>query len=657
MPTLTLPTANETHRRMNRFFLCLAVFAGTFFAIGVFAASYGDSSLLHADALFAEAFYRDIALEGGNVAAWTFPMPSYWLDHALYFAVRHCSPDVHVGTAAYAAMQALLVVLGVAYCCASVAGVTTRLSTVVWSAVAVSLVCLHGSFFSIVRMPVMHGLTIAMFFFAVGLLCRYVETQSTKLLAALALVTGIGAACDGIFTVWFTLPALLYLLVLAFFKKIKKWIALRSIVWMVGFFLLGRAIDVLLRPSHSDYSAAHPSLAKMVANTPVLLQRVPALFSDTSLIAVYLIALLSLFFTHKILKRNFVVTVVFILCSSFLGIILNGRTEITYINTVIIAIPFLLLPLIPLAMSEKWLKATCVAGVLGLACFATFSLQSMRGAYYPPMAQCIDAVSEEHGVNNVASTFWEAFPLALFSRSEPQTDNIHSRSFLHRPGLSPTMPRADSYRVVVLNTASASFADQDAAMRAINGLPSQEFLCPNTRARFSVYAENGARLASIWDYLKDDVGLYASSRIARDVTHWEGTAEVAPGVTLQKIEAKYRLDNMWLLFYFKESEAVLADKKITFSVHSDKSKTLRKFAAKRLSKDANAWLDSFWLRLVWSKTLSLYANDSRKDWGDSRAEGNGTVVALPAPSRDMRKIFLAAFTVNGHTSVLKIPNK
>ncbi|MCC8195149.1 MAG: hypothetical protein LIP28_10950, partial [Deltaproteobacteria bacterium] len=46
--------------------------------------SFGDPALFDADTLFPERLFRDLVLENGSLALWTFPMPAYWPDLGLY---------------------------------------------------------------------------------------------------------------------------------------------------------------------------------------------------------------------------------------------------------------------------------------------------------------------------------------------------------------------------------------------------------------------------------------------------------------------------------------------------------------------------------------------------------------------------------------------
>ena len=173
-------------------------------------------------------------------------------------------------------------------------------------------------------------------------------------------------------------------------------------------------------------------------------------------------------------------------------------------------------------------------------------------------------------------------------------------------------------------------------MKRINGEPAEELFCGDN-ARLYLYSGHPARLATVWDYLNDASS--ASTRPDRDFVAWSGNASVSPGIVLTKIEARYRMNAMWILFHMQHPRQDMAGRKVTFYIYDDKSKPLRKFASKRLSFAEDSFVDSLLLRLVWSEEITL-------DSGNMIEQEGGSIVAIRASSRDMRKIYFAGIEMD-----------
>ena len=432
--------------------------------IGVFFATYGDPRIMgYTDALFPEAFYRDIVLDNGNLGAWGFNMPSYWLDNALYFLVRFIFGDIHNGMAAYAAVQCLLIATGAFYSCAFLArSASESLISLVFSALLVSLLCLYPASFQIMRMPAMHGLTLVCFLFCVGLLLRLLgDSKNVRLALGVSIFAAAASMSDGLFTMWFTLPAVGCILLLLVAKRIEKKLGIRFLALFLFCFILGRVADGFFRPNIAEYSPVHPSITKMLQKTPDLLQNIFSTITYSPVTTwLYLLAFGAFIFLVLRKEYLFCGTLSALYCIAFSGVIINGRTEVSYVNQIIISFPLLTIPPLFFAFSSKKNTILSYAAALFLVCFATANIMWKKPSYYPPLAACLDEAAKRTRIDNVASAFWIGRPATLFSHAQPSLDMFHHRNFTLSLNLNNEKPKEkQAYQAILLDTHDADFLD------------------------------------------------------------------------------------------------------------------------------------------------------------------------------------------------------
>lgn len=615
---------------------CLVVFT--------YARSFGEPGLFNSDTLFPERLFRDIVLEGGSLNLWTFPMPAYWLDLGVYFLARAATGEVNAAMAAYGAVQLALLALALLYCVWPAAvSAKEKAAAPVFSALAVLLLSLCGEYnFLVLRMPAMHGMTIAMAVLCMGIVLRLSETPGSfpyRVLFTVAVFGGI--ASDGIFLLWFIIPAAAFFVFLFWRKEISRRDAAFCICCIIAACVLGALWNHAFKPPTVDHSAVHISLSKPFRAVPAMARNLATVLGDEP-IATALLALtvLVVAFRRKALPRRFITLTVILVACTVSGVLANGHAQVSYILPVVLVLPLFGLALLPMCLPGSMIPLLGGAGLAALLLAAGDQARRERSPVQPPLAACIDAMAKRHPIRNGAGTFWESNYAPLFTETKIPFSVSHLGHLTHHPFLATSRHEKDRYDLIMLNSRAASFPDMETMLFYLNGKPTEDVICPGTGARLYAYPGTGARLATEWDYITDD-GKLASTRLDRDAVVWRGNAAIAPEMTLTGVELRYRMNRIWLMLYFTEPVARLAGKTITVYAAGNRAKPAARLAGKHLSKTGDKPMDALWRRLAWRETI-VVGQGTAASYGE-----NGTVVYLEGPSRETKDLPMLLLETEG----------
>ena len=614
--------------------------------------SFGDPALFNGDTLFPERLFRDLILEGGLMANWTFPMPAYWPDLGLYFLIRALTGDVSVAMAAYAAAQVTLLALALLYCVWPAVTAGTKAATPVFAALAAMGIAMgHGFEFQALRTPAMHGFTIVAVVFCMGLLLRLAAPGYGRAhMAAFFLAVGIGYASDGIFLIWFVIPAIVFLVFLVWRRGFPKRQAALHITCILLACLAGALCNTAFKPPTVDYSAVHISFFKSLRAIPAMAANLIAVLSPfPHIIAMCVATPVVAALCRKRIPGHFIALGIIMLFCTVSGIIANGHAKVSYILPVILVFPLFGVALLPACLPGRltgWRQL--IPGVAALLLLPVIWLQTpaKREPFSHPLARCIDLFAEKHALRNGVGTFWEASAAPLFTQSGIPFAASHVVHLGPYSFLMSTRHMQERYDMVILGTAPRAFGDMETMLLGLNGRPEETLLCPGTDAKLYAYPGKGARLPLVKDYLAD-TGKLETTRLERDTVVWQGNVPIADGMHLTAVSLRYRMNRIWTLLHFAEPPEALAGKTVTAYAASDRAKPAARLAGKFLSKTGDGAMDALWRRLAWDRAVTIGPETSAAD-----ANG-GTFIYLEGPSRETKGFRMLLLEADGKRTRIK----
>ncbi|MCC8193656.1 MAG: hypothetical protein LIP28_03305, partial [Deltaproteobacteria bacterium] len=566
----------------------------------------------------------------------------------LYALVRAVTGDVTMAIAAYAAIQVTLLALALFYCIWPAAA-AEKISVPVFTVLAVLGVSLGNAYeFQAVRMPTMHGFTITILVFCMGLLLRLAASRPDRFhTTVFFLAVAVGYAGDGIFLIWFVIPALMFLGFLARRRELPRRHAVLLLACVLLACLAGALCNAAFKPPTVDHSAVHIAFFKSLRAIPAMAVNLLHVITPSPLIAaMYVATILVVTLCRKRMPRYFILLGVLIFFCTVSGIIANGHSKVSYVLPVILVFPLFGVAMLPLCLPDRLQPVLAAAALLAMVPAIGVEAANKRPPFSPPLARCIDRLAQQYDLENGAGMFWEANSAPLFTQSNIPFTGIHWSYMTHYPFLMSSRHEKERYGMVILDTRAKSFRDMERMLLQTNGPAREAFICPNTQAKVYAYPEKGARLVSTWDYL-NDTGTMKSTRLDRDAVIWQGDAAVAGTMHLDSVALRYRMERIWILLHFAESPEELAGKTIRVYAAGNRAKPAARLAGKYLSRTGDSALDAFWRQLAWKRTLVIGPETS------APGDNGGTVVFLEGPSRETKDLPMLLLEKDGKTTRIR----
>lgn len=610
----------------------------------VYALSFGDPALLNGDTLFPERLYRDLVLEGGSLALWLFPLPAYWTDIGVYFAIRSMTGETTAAMAGYAAIQLCLLALALLFCVwPAMTDTRQKYAAPFFCALAVFLLSrCEGWIFAFSRMPAMHGMTLTWMLFCVGFMIRLVQTPARRGLAlAFTVLLAVAYASDAILMLWFVIPAAAFLCWLFWRKTLARRDCVFLLCCLMAACVAGKAGDILFHPPTTDFSPVHLSITRTLRAVPEMVRNATGVLGQSPL-AMGLFALTAgvAALRRDTMPRHLTLLLAVMFLCTIAGVLVNGQSRPSYILPVLLITPLVGVAMLPAIFPARLARPLGIGALVVLCCNGITSIRKDFSPFYPPLARCIDAIAERRPIRTGVGTFWEANFAPLFTKNDVRFSVSHLVTLTSHPFLATSRHVSDRYDLVLLDERSDSFRDMETMLLHLNGQPAETFTCRDTGTRAYVYPEKGARLATDRDYINDD-GLLQATRKDRDVLVWKGDAEIGPGLRVHGAALRYRKNRIWILLSLPAAPESLRGRQFTIYAAGDKAKPAARLAKKYLSETGNGTLDALWRRLAWRHTVTVGPDNS-----EAGPEG-GTTVYVEGPSRDIRDLPLLMLESEG----------
>ncbi|HZI09882.1 MAG TPA: hypothetical protein VE153_05765, partial [Myxococcus sp.] len=198
-----------------------------------------------ADNLYLPSLYRDLFEEGGRWGGWRLtPAPYFFPDMALYFALDALTGPFTQAIAGYAVVQLVLLGLSAQYTAGTVApeDAAPGARVLAVGVVAALLLACAARRLELMQYSVLGATHFSLVLLApvgLALAVRAVRDRSRRAAGLLALLCFLASLSDSLFTVSFTVPAVLCLGALAALGRPSPW---RWVAGVVGLLVLATAL-------------------------------------------------------------------------------------------------------------------------------------------------------------------------------------------------------------------------------------------------------------------------------------------------------------------------------------------------------------------------------------------------------------------------------
>ena len=605
---------------------------------------YGSPDLYVADILQAEEFYEDLFQRGGHLSLWSLPYSSYWLDFGLYILIRSFTPDAQTAFPAFSAMLAVLFSLSAWFAVWPMADSPERKRAAGLCCCVFALFICAGNPYSYYLCRVLfHALTAIFVCISAGCLVRLLLGASGIWVHALLFFSiAASAASDGMFLLWFVIPACATVAALFLLGRLPLRRAVMLAALLVLPILAGKGIDSLVKPEFAQ-SANHikPAFRRFLPALTALADQAVAFFTASPRsMAVGLICGLT-FIIALFRRRNRIfpgLIAVMFLCT-IAGYAINGALSPWYSISFWSLVLLLLLAFGASQMPVKLSGLICAALVLSMGVDIFPRIARRAQEYRPPYTDCITAIAREHGVREAFACYGDARPLQYLSGLDITTSPINYTYFLMARDLTTIHGKPERAPLIILPREQGEGMFRRDTIFSINGQPDRVFECGETPLSILFY-KDGARLGTMRDYLLDR-GDLEKSYPERDMHLWSGAAAIS-GITVTEVSSLFRLNRQFIVLHLNAQPEAVFGKQLTVYMAGNKDKYPRRLAARKLSANGSSPADMLWKRLAWSKTFTLNAENTF-----TSPDGTGTWFFFRSPDRETKKWLMAAVASEG----------
>ncbi len=501
----------------------IAVFLAAVIAIYITANLVANWLLWNSDTLWQENFLRDILLRGVDIKSWLTPgAPNFFPDMLIYGLLRFSTGSVYWGGYIGFGIAKLACYAIAVYALLSLVTSLSR-ARKLWFTLACSSVILLGAIllgnqlglhhiwdFAQLLLPSIHGGAIVDVLIAILLTIMWIRDSRRRTFWLLLLLLLSIPAClsDRLYTIWFSIPAVMSITVLIILRRIP-W---RQSLWIFGILLIsdliGRWIFLAIFPLQ-----VVPYSLSFFAGLPRVISLYVGFFAAGfypklvlfSYICLLVLAVSGIVRTWK--ERNQLspessalpvgTEILFLLIYSasvapatFMAMVLINRPEPQYLtagNLLALSMWGFLLVLDRFGLDlwkKGWIHITfmgvtiSVVGFLALSTSQPLKAISALPDPYSPLISCLDSHADEYQGGAGLADYWQARMINLFSRKGLIIDQAQGDPpsiYQLFSGNMMLVPKKHTF--VLTNTPTNQQEILASDVMKVNGTPDAQFQC------------------------------------------------------------------------------------------------------------------------------------------------------------------------------------